>query len=293
MANKTLVFSWIPGSSFTANVYDFAGGTVKNTSGALTSTVDAHALTKYLFLMTDLYAGVGAYVEVLEGANVIAAKYTDLLEVDGLYPLVDGPTAGQIAANLQGSAGGANTIVITVRDSLAVDIQAVTVTVKSGSSVIYTGQTNASGIVSFSAPNGTYTVNLFKSGFNPSTNSLGVNGDATPSYTMSALSITASPPPLLTGYLISTDASGVVESGISYNLQQIAPPDGGVGLGLNQTVRTATSGADGVVTFGGLTNGSTYRVQRETGEWVEFVAEVTVGTGSIFSITDCMNSVLI
>ncbi len=307
MASKVLQFDWLSGETLTGNVYPRIGGAALNVS-PLSFTESGTTPGLYQATMTDLVAGSGLRVQILSGGVAVGNYKVDLVEAVGNYDICDGPTAGEIAAKEMiltsdydrakdaasdaeltaakdeiiaavesGGAGtGANAVTITVRDGSAVAIQNASVSAWSGSSLIGTGVTNASGIAVLSLDNATYTINITANGFNGSAgNSLVVSGATAHTYTLTALSITPSDPPLVTGYLI-TRVAGVATGGISISVQMMKPAAGETGSAYVGNPIEVESDGSGLATFTDLSAGATYsiRINDDGIEWDgTFVAE--------------------
>lgn len=168
---------------------------------------------------------------------------------------------------------GANTVTITVNDGTS-PIQLAHVAAWSGSQLVATGTTNASGVTILSLDNGTYNINITANGFNGSAgNSLVVSGATSHTYSLTTLTITPSEPPEVTGYLYCYDQFGVVQAGVPHTLTLIQAPSGDTGTSLSQRPRTVMSASDGLVEFTGMIALAVYTIRRGSGSPVRFTAD--------------------
>ena len=98
--------------------------------------------------------------------------------------------------------------------------------------------------------------------FTPTT--LVVDGDETPTYSMSAVSISAPPnASTTTGVMTVYDEEGVVEADVTVTVQ-ITDGPGTAGIGYDSTEWAETSDANGVVEFAGIILGAEYKIWRGT-----------------------------
>lgn len=204
------------------------------------------------------------------GDYAVADVDVELSEQD-IQDIVDG------VADAIGGLGGSRIVTITVTCG-AVPVQGANVRIASGSTLIDTGTTNASGISTLAADDGTYTLTISRSGLYSSvTQSLVVSGDTSASVTLSSLTISPSTPPSrTTGYLFCYSEAGVVESGVTISLYMDAPP-GSHGLAVDSATRTEVSDANGFVQFADLWKGGAYRLKRGSGNWYSFTVPSNAG----------------
>ena len=209
---------------------------------------------------------------------------------------VDGP-ANKLKVNPDHTAsaiipasGGANAVTVHITDGPNSLVNA-TVTAWSNSIVAAVATSDVSGNAVLYLDSGIYSITVSLSGYNGNGGSITVSAPTSVSYTLTKTSITVSTPPTLTGYLVALNSSGNAQAGVTFSLQQVDTP-GGAGYGYDQTVRTVTTGSDGLAQFTGLTEGAWYRIRRETGEWVTFEL-LEIGTSGTVALQDCMNSVLV
>jgi hypothetical protein len=183
----------------------------------------------------------------------------------------------QIDGIVGGTGTGARAVAVTVNDGAAVLENAI-VRFTEGANT-YAGPTNASGQISFSLDDATYDVAVSKPGYTFTPTTLVVDGDKTPTYSMTAVSITAPPnAATTTGVMTVYDEEGSVESGVTVTVQILAGP-GTDGIGYDSTEWAETSSALGVVEFAGIILGARYQIWRGTAKAaVETFTAPTSGT---------------
>lgn len=161
-----------------------------------------------------------------------------------------------------GGLTGANVVTITVNDGTTV-LEGAKVRLKEG--VLGTGvlATNVSGVVTFSVDNATWQVSITKPGYTFTPTTLVVDGTETVTYSMTPVSVAASNPGQVTGYLYCYDEDGVIETGVSVNIQQLSPGTGS-GVAYDSAIRTEVSNVAGLVSFTGLFEGASYALWRGT-----------------------------
>ena len=166
---------------------------------------------------------------------------------------------GDAAWNTSGGTGsGARTITITVDDgSTALENAKVRVTSGSDS---YVTTTNVSGIVVFALDDATWTVSITKSGYTFTPVTLAVSADTAQTYSMTQVSIPASDPDLVTGYLYVYDEDGVVEEGADLQMKFVDLT--GTGFCPDTKIRTETSDSNGLVSFTNLFTSAEYKMRR-------------------------------
>jgi hypothetical protein len=208
------------------------------------------------------------------------AKDTDSL-IDLGHTGADGDTLKTLSDQIDGIVGGtgtgARTVAVTVNDGAAVLENAI-VRFTEGANT-YAGPTNVSGQISFSLDDATYAVAVSKVGYNFTPTTLVVDGDKTPTYSMTAVSITAPPnAATTTGVMTVYDEEGSVESGVTVTVQILDGP-GTDGIGYDSTEWAETSSALGVVEFAGIILGARYKIWRGTAKAnVETFTAPTTGT---------------
>ena len=299
--SKTIRLGYNSGATgLTANVY--ADDATLINASPLTVTESSQP-GKYTFVLTDAVAGVlTTYsVNLIRGGGVVGVWYADLIETAGTYKTFDGPTPLQNATAVantlfvdgavnqlkvnsdhtvgtSSSGGGANAVTITILDSSNVAIQFATVSAWSGSTLMGTATTNASGVTSppLSLDNGTYTINITAAGFNGSAgNSLVVSGATAHTYNLTALSITPSDPPFVTGYL-KTRVAGIATAGIAVAIAMTRTATGETGSAYVGQPIVVISDVSGIATFTNLSPGAKYAIRMDVDgiEWAsDFVAD--------------------
>lgn len=155
---------------------------------------------------------------------------------------------------------GANVVTITVNDGTD-PLESVKVRATKGAES-YLVETNASGQAVFALDDGTWTVTATLPLYQLAPQSLAVSGATSQTYSLAAVSIPASDPGQVTGYLYCYDASGAVEQGVTVELKVVSTR-GHYGIAHDDVARTATSGADGLVSFSGMFPGLSYSITRQ------------------------------
>ncbi|MFA5056496.1 MAG: right-handed parallel beta-helix repeat-containing protein [Opitutaceae bacterium] len=162
---------------------------------------------------------------------------------------------------------GARTVTITVTDGTN-PVENATVRLTKGAES-YVGATNASGVVTFSVDDGTWAVSITASGCSFTPTTLAVSADTSHTYAVSAVTLPDSEAGFVTGYLYCYSTQGVVESGVTVQLQIINVA--GTGACYDAATRSEVSDAAGLVTFANLPTGCSYRVRRgTTGTWKNY-----------------------
>lgn len=175
----------------------------------------------------------------------------------------DGDTLETLSDQIDGISGagtGARTITVTVNDG-STALQNAKVRLTEGVNT-FVASTNGSGVATLNVDDATYTVAITKAGYTYAGTTLVVDGDETPTYSMTALTITPSSPGFTTGYVTAYDETGTEESGVVVYVELVSTPSSYTGVSLDKKVRTITSDVDGLVEIPGLHIGSTYRIWR-------------------------------
>jgi hypothetical protein len=90
-------------------------------------------------------------------------------------------------------------------------------------------------------------------------------------------------PPVLpsqcTGYLTCYDPNGVAEPGVVISMKQETASQT-TSYAFDNTIRTETSDADGLVQFTGLWQGATYKMRRGNGPWIS----ITIPAASTYAM---------
>jgi len=179
-----------------------------------------------------------------------------------------GDIADDVEALAVTAGSGAWTVTITVDDGTD-PLESATVRATKGAES-YQNTTDADGEAAFALDSGTWTVAITLFGHTFTSTTLVISADTEQTYSMIAVSITASEPGQVTGYLYCYDEEGVVESSASVTIWQVDTAES-EGYAYDSTERTETSDATGLVEFTGLFVGGTYRLKRgTTGESEKF-----------------------
>ena len=266
--NQTLEFSAATGLTLSCKLFALGSDTVVDTQ---TATEKANDKNRYSVVFVDIPAGayrLNAYVGATGGfANEV---YDLTLNQITFYPRSE-------AALTVVPPTGARSVAITVRDTDNVAIQGATVRLERAG-YAYTLTTNASGLVTFSADDATYTVTITAGGFSFTPVSLVVAANVTQTYQMTVLSITPSNPSYTTGFWTVLDLNGVAQANAQVTIQAANPPKDSTGLVLEDAPRTGTANGSGVVQFTNLVKGATYVVYR-TGSTRKFNVTVPANAG--------------
>jgi len=226
-------------------------------------------------------AGTGITTLLSRITTTVYNTFVDLAQMIIGDGTVDAQWSGKAMENIPVSGGtGARTVTITVRDLSSNPIQNASVRVsRTGESYIL--QTNASGVVSFSLNDATWTVAITAAGFSFSPVSLVVSSNVSQTYSMTAAGggVTPSDPPFCTGYWVVYNQNGTVQAGSQVSIQASSPPAGSTGIVMEDAVRTATADNNGVVQFSNLIKGSVYIVWR-TGSSRKYNITVPVNAGN-------------
>ena len=189
--------------------------------------------------------------------------------------LVDtGTTLPGLISNL---GTGARTVLVTVDDGTD-PLEAARVRLTQGVET-YVGSTNINGQVTFNVDDATWTVAITKAGYTYAGTTLTVDGDKTPTYSMTAVSFSASAPGQSTGWVYCYDENGDAEADVTVNIQQTATPETD-SYAFDTVIRAGTSDENGLVEFTGLWIGATYQVRRYSGSW----HSVTIPNSSSFAL---------
>jgi hypothetical protein len=182
----------------------------------------------------------------------------------------DGDTLETLSDQIDGIVGGtgtgARTVAVTVNDG-SDPLENATVRFTegvSGDGDTFVGSTDASGEVSFSLDDATYTLAISKPRYNFTPTTLVVDGNETETYSMSLQAITFPPSATTTtGVMRVYDEEQALEEGVLIRVQIIDGP-GTDGIAYDSTVWTETSSALGLVQFVGIAHGARYRIWRGT-----------------------------
>lgn len=219
------------------------------TIGGYTAVADPTGSARRSFDVGALAAG--SYIIICTFPQVVG--YLALGSADGEYVVTDErPTTGT----------GARTVTVTVNDGTD-PVSDATVRLTKGAES-FSGTTNGSGVVQFNVNDGTWTVAITASGYSFAGASLVVDGTETPTYSITQLSFTTSPPDQITGYWIVLDEEGSPEPGVTISMQFCKPPETDTGVAYDTKVRTAVSDSSGIAEFPGLLPESEYHAWRSS-----------------------------
>lgn len=146
-----------------------------------------------------------------------------------------------------GTGTGARTVTVTV-DNGTDPLESARVRLTKGAET-YIASTDVSGQIEFSIDDGTWTVaiTLYGHTFTPTT--LVVDGDETPTYSMTAATITPpTSPDAITAVYHLTDSDLADDDGVAVYYRMITPPTGS-GIGFQQAWESVTSDANGDVSI--------------------------------------------
>jgi hypothetical protein len=178
--------------------------------------------------------------------------------------------------------GGSYTQTVTVKTSAAVAIQGATVQILDGAGTVIDSQTtNSSGVATPTCNAGDFSLVVSYPGiYRSSTKSMTVAAAGTHSVTLTAIGTIPAPTAsgTVTGYGYCR-AGATAQSGILVYVQQVSP---GTRVLYDSDIVTLTSDVDGLVSTPLLTDGSRYKVKRESGSWSDdfLPSEDVVGGGT-------------
>ncbi len=209
-------------------------------------------------------------VDAVANVTLVATTTTntDMITAAGIDTVLTSSHGAGAWTTSGGTGSGARTVTIAVDDgTTAIESAKVRVT-KGGESFL--AETDVNGDVNsgsgFSLDDGDWTVSITAAGFSFTPVTLAVSANTDITYSMTQVSLPASSPTLVTGFLYTYDEDGVVEAGVTVNIRFITLA--GTGFAFDTAIRTATSAADGLVSFTNLFPGADYELRRETnGTW--------------------------
>lgn len=226
-------------------------------------------------------AGVRAAVG-LATANLDAQLSTITADTNELQ--TDWANGGRLDSLLDtaasaGAGSGARTVAVTVDDGTN-PLQNAIVRMSEGANT-YTLTTNASGQGTFNLDDATYTVAIYKAGYTFAGTTTVVSADATPTYSMTAVSISApANPAMTTAYLNVYDISGALLANETFTYQQTTAPTG-TGTSFEPDSGTATSDGNGLLQIA-MYKGSYYDITRPSGPTA--TVEIPSDAGSTYEL---------
>jgi len=202
----------------------------------------------------------------------LAAAVTKIDTINGIVDAIVEDTGTTLPAAIEGIEGGggtgtgARTVAITVNDGTSA-LESARVRFTKGAES-YVGSTNASGLISFSLDDGTWSVAISLAGYTFTPTTRVVDGDETQTYSMTLVTVTPSDPGFITGYWQCYDEEGIAEAG--QTVQMRMKVCSGYGMMYDSKIRSEDSDANGLATFTNLDPGMTYQVRRgESGKWID------------------------
>jgi hypothetical protein len=218
--------------------------------------------------------------EIDSNSTQLAAIVEDTgTTIPGQISAIDIPTVSEIDTELTtnhgsgawasvGLGAGARTVLVTVDDGTD-PLEVAKVRLAQGTET-YVGDTNASGQITFNVNDATWTVAITKPGYTFAGATLIVDDDKTPTYSMTAVAVSASGPDQSTGYVYCYNEDGEIEEDVVINIQITATAETD-GFTFDTVIRTEASDANGLVEVTGLWIGATYRARRWDGDWHSFI----------------------
>lgn len=287
MAASTLVFETGDGETtlvaqcFTEDTDTLATNGTSSTAVEFTSNKG-----KYTCTFTDLASGTYD-LRIKDGSNNTIARgklkhtnavgverpssldWADLIHQDATVNL-----SNTTIGNVSGLGTGARTVTPLVQTSGAVPLEGASIRFTKGVET-YVSTTDANGqVASFNLDDGTWTVAITLYGYSFAGTTLVVNGDETPTYTMTTVVIPAPSSPLkVVGVLLCLDVDEDPEEGVEVTFKKTSGP-GDAGYSLDSEEVVETSDVDGLITREFLI-GATYKVRRSNGAAQSFVAPAT------------------
>ena len=184
----------------------------------------------------------------------------------------DIPTAAEIDAQLTASHGsgawtsggagsGARTVTTTVNDGTN-PIEGAKVRYTLGAEN-YVQTTDVNGQCTHNLDDGTWTVAITKAGYSFSGSTLAVSADATPTYSMTQVTITTSDPGFTTLFADVYDEDGTkTGAGTKVYLAIVSVPSGDTGHVFDSQPRVETTDSNGLVQFTNCVQGAVYELWR-------------------------------
>jgi hypothetical protein len=177
--------------------------------------------------------------------------------------------------------GGTYTQTVTVTSS-SVAVQGATVDILSGSTLIDSQTTNASGVALPTCDAGTYTLRVTKAGYTSSSSTITVTVAAARAVSLTAIAITAPPSPTTSTLAIWCYEHGVAKAGVVVQIQLKTMPTG-TGEAELSRLWEATSDANGKAEFVGVKQSATYWIGVRNGSRIEYTT-TTAATQNLTNI---------
>ncbi len=229
-------------------------------SGAAATAFMFDTRTKLTDDLNDL-----AQSDILSDATPFAGANVDA-------KISDIPTAAEIDAQLTASHGsgawtsggagsGARTVTTTVNDGTN-PIEGAKVRYTLGAEN-YVQTTDVNGQCTHNLDDGTWTVAITKAGYSFSGSTLAVSADATPTYSMTQVTITTSDPGFTTLFADVYDEDGTkTGAGTKVYLAIVSVPSGDTGHVFDSQPRVETTDSNGLVQFTNCVQGAVYELWR-------------------------------
>jgi len=207
------------------------------------------------------------------------------LTADGQNP------TGFVGSFTLGSGGsGANTVTSTIDDG-SNPLESASVRYSKGAES-YVQQTNASGQCTHSLDNGTWTVAITLAGYAFTQTTLVVDGNKTPTHSMSLLTITPSADPAATTvYWVvkGKDRTTVGAGQARMDLRILTPPTDNGFAWSDQEDDSAVSDANGICQFLNVPKGSTVQARLGEGSWQ--ITEIPLAAGATYPAGEVIGKV--
>ncbi len=187
-------------------------------------------------------------------------------------------TFSVLAAILGETAGvGPFTITVTVTDGSSNPIPNAAVSLNSGLSSAGFAKTNSSGVAQLFCNSGSYEIVVTAATFNGNSLAITVTGNQSAGpIVLSQFTPAVSGTGLVTGYLTCYDSNGNPVSGVSHVLTIVSLPQDAVGLSIDNSTRTVTSGSGpNNVQFPDMVPHGVYDIVRDNGTSIRIQAEET------------------
>ena len=240
-----------------ANITAWTVSITGNLSGSVGSVSSAITLPT---IPSNWITADGIATDAIGSLEISGAGVTEIATaVDAALSTAHG--AGSWLTGSSGGGTGARAVTITVNDG-STALQNALVRMSQGAES-YVVATNASGVAVFSLDDATWTVTITKPGYTHAPTTIIVNGTETATYSMTAVTITASDPDLVTYWLTCLDKSNQPESGVVFHVQNTGVV-GLSGVSLDSEVKDFTSGLNGLLSVTDRYPGSEFKIWRES-----------------------------
>jgi len=238
-------------------LYPLGSDTLANSVGGDNLIEETNRSGTYQAIVTE--ALIGTYeAYCLTGTNIFYLGLVDMADDILVHSIVDGITARMIF----NPGAGPFTVTVTVDDGVN-PLENVIISYTKNL-VSYQLPTDVNGIATFNLTSGTWSYIVNKSGYVIQTGTLLVDGNKTPSFTLVAVTIPASTPGTVVGYLYVYDHLGVIEVGVPVDIRVARKSLVVDGMGYDSKIRTEVSDGLGKVTFSNLFPSITYELRRSS-----------------------------